>query len=79
VLKCHSFTVALKKILKVFFKMPRHLNPTQTARAIAKLGENVSLAAVARELHFSKTCICDMFKEALATKQAVRTPMNTVI
>jgi hypothetical protein len=29
----------------------------QTARAIAKLEENWSLAAVARELHCSKTCI----------------------
>jgi hypothetical protein len=29
----------------------------QTARAIAKLKENWSLAAVARELHCSKTCI----------------------
>jgi AraC-like DNA-binding protein len=34
--------------------MPRHLTPTQTARAIAKLEENWSLAAVARELHCSK-------------------------
>jgi hypothetical protein len=29
----------------------------QTARAIAKLEENWSLAAVERELHCSKTCI----------------------
>jgi hypothetical protein len=29
----------------------------QTARAIAKLKENFSLAAVAREIHCSKTCI----------------------
>jgi hypothetical protein len=29
----------------------------QTARVIAKLKENWSLAAVARELHCSKTCI----------------------
>jgi hypothetical protein len=29
----------------------------QTVRAIAKLKENWSLAAVARELHCSKTCI----------------------
>jgi transposase len=29
----------------------------QTARAIAKLKENWSFAAVARELHCSKTCI----------------------
>jgi hypothetical protein len=34
-----------------------HLTPIQTARAIAKLEENWSLAAVARELHCSKTCI----------------------
>jgi hypothetical protein len=34
-----------------------HLSPIQTARAIAKLEENWSLAAVARELHCSKTCI----------------------
>jgi hypothetical protein len=34
-----------------------HLTPMQTARAIAKLEENWSLAAVARELHCSKTCI----------------------
>jgi hypothetical protein len=36
-----------------------HLTPIQTARAIAKLfffKENWSLAAVARELHSSKTC-----------------------
>jgi hypothetical protein len=33
-----------------------HLTPMQTARAIAKLEENWSLAAVARELHCSKTC-----------------------
>jgi hypothetical protein len=34
-----------------------HLTPIQTARAIAKLEENWSLAAVASELHCSKTCI----------------------
>jgi hypothetical protein len=34
-----------------------HLTPIQTARAIAKLEENWSLAAVATELHCSKTCI----------------------
>jgi hypothetical protein len=34
-----------------------HLTPTQTAMAIAKLEENWSLAAVARELHCSKICI----------------------
>ncbi|CAH1371424.1 unnamed protein product [Tenebrio molitor] len=37
-----------------------HLTPIQTARAIAKLEENWSLAAVARELHCSKTCILNM-------------------
>jgi hypothetical protein len=34
-----------------------HLTPTQTAMAIAKLEENWSLAAMARELYCSKTCI----------------------
>jgi hypothetical protein len=34
-----------------------HLTPIQTARAIAKLEENWPLAAVARELHCSKTWI----------------------
>jgi transposase len=34
-----------------------HLTPIQTARAIAKLEENWSLAAVASELHCSKTWI----------------------
>jgi hypothetical protein len=34
-----------------------HLTAIQTARAIAKLEENWSLAAVARELHCSKTWI----------------------
>jgi hypothetical protein len=34
-----------------------HLTPIQTARAIAKLEENWSLASVARELHCNKTCI----------------------
>ncbi|CAH1382780.1 unnamed protein product [Tenebrio molitor] len=34
-----------------------HLTPMQTARAIAKLKENWSLAAVARELHCSRTYI----------------------
>jgi hypothetical protein len=34
-----------------------HLTPIQTARAIANLEENWSLAAVARELHCSKTYI----------------------
>jgi hypothetical protein len=34
-----------------------HLIPIQTARAIAKLKKNWSLASVARELHCNKTCI----------------------
>jgi hypothetical protein len=34
-----------------------HLTPIQTARAIAKLEENWSLASVAGELHWNKTCI----------------------
>jgi hypothetical protein len=34
-----------------------HLTLIQTARAFAKLEENWSLAAVARELHCSRTCI----------------------
>jgi hypothetical protein len=34
-----------------------HLTPIQTAKAIEKVEENWSLAAVARELHCSKTCI----------------------
>jgi hypothetical protein len=37
--------------------MPQHLTPVQTARAIAKLEENWSSAAVGRELHCNKTCI----------------------
>jgi hypothetical protein len=53
--------------------MPQHLIPIQTAKAIAKLEENWSLPAVAKELHCRKTC-----KEALAIKQAARTPMNPV-
>jgi hypothetical protein len=40
-------TLALKKLLKVFFSMPRYLTPIQTARA--KLEENWSLAAVAKD------------------------------
>jgi hypothetical protein len=32
-----------------------HLTPMETARAIAKLEENWSLAAVSRELYCSKT------------------------
>jgi hypothetical protein len=37
--------------------MPRHLSPIQAARPIAKLEENWSLAAIAAELHVSKSCI----------------------
>jgi hypothetical protein len=45
-----KFDTSVKKIIEtIFFKMP-HLTPIQTARAIAKLQENWSLAAVAREL-----------------------------
>jgi hypothetical protein len=54
-----------------------HLTPMQTAGAIAKLKENWSLAAVARELYCSKTCnlqlaTCNFntYKEGLARKQA---------
>jgi hypothetical protein len=43
----------------------------QTAKVIAKLEENWSLAAVARELHCSKTCSLHLqYKEGLARKQA---------
>jgi hypothetical protein len=55
-LKCQSLTLAIEKLMKQFFLMP-HLTQIQTARAIAKLEENWSLAAVARELHCSKICI----------------------
>jgi hypothetical protein len=54
-----KFDTSDKKFIEtIFFLMP-HLSPMQTARAIAKLEENWSLAAVARELHCSctKTCI----------------------
>jgi hypothetical protein len=37
--------------------MSRRIIPIQVARAIAKLEENWSLAAVAAELHVSKSCI----------------------
>jgi hypothetical protein len=37
--------------------MPRHFTPIQAARAIAKLEENLSLAAVEPELHVNKSCI----------------------
>jgi DNA invertase Pin-like site-specific DNA recombinase len=40
-----------------------HLTPIQTARAIAKLEENWSLAAVARELHCNKTWIKRRWQE----------------
>jgi hypothetical protein len=51
-----KFDTSVKKIIETIFLM-LHLTPIQTARAIAKLEENWSLAAVARELHCSKTCI----------------------
>jgi hypothetical protein len=47
-----------------------HLTSMQTAGAVAKLKENWSLAAVARELHCIKTCIFNTYKEGLARKQA---------
>jgi hypothetical protein len=68
-----KFDTSDKKIMKtIFFKMLHqpHLTPMQTAGAIAKLKENWSLAAVARELHCSKTCIFNAYKEGLARKQA---------
>jgi hypothetical protein len=37
--------------------MPRHLTPIQVARAIAKLEENWSFAAVAADLRVNKSCI----------------------
>jgi hypothetical protein len=37
--------------------MPRHLTPIQAAGTIAKLEENLSLAAVAPVVHVSKSCI----------------------
>jgi hypothetical protein len=63
--------IAKKKLLKLFFSMP-HLIPIQTARAIAKLEENWSLAAVARKLHCSKTSssLHLQYKKMLARKQA---------
>jgi dsRNA-specific ribonuclease len=48
--KMSKFDTSDKKFIEtIFLKMP-HLSPMQTARAIAKLEENWSLAAVAREL-----------------------------
>jgi hypothetical protein len=47
-----------------------HLTPMQTARAIAKLEKNWSLAAVARELHCSKTCIFN--KRGVGKKTGLR-------
>jgi hypothetical protein len=53
-----KFDTSDKKIIEtIFFFLMPHLTTIQTARAIAKLEENWSLAAVARELHCSKTCI----------------------
>jgi hypothetical protein len=51
-----------------------HLTPIQTARAIAKLEENRLLAAVARELHCSKTCIFSI--KGLGKKQACEANTN---
>jgi hypothetical protein len=49
-----KFDTSVKKIIEtIFFKMP-HLTPIQTARAIAELEENWSLASVAIELHCNK-------------------------
>jgi transposase len=42
---------------EIKINMPRYLTPIQAARATAKLEENWSLAAVAAELHVSKSCI----------------------
>jgi hypothetical protein len=51
-------TLAIKKLLKLFFlNATSATSHSNAARAIAKLKENWSLAAVARELHYSKTCI----------------------
>jgi hypothetical protein len=52
-----KFDTSDKKFIETIFFLMAHLSPMQTARAIAKLEENWSLAAVARELHCSKTCI----------------------
>jgi hypothetical protein len=50
-------TLAIKNLLKLFFLNATSLSDADRARAIAKLEENWSLTAVARELHCSKTCI----------------------
>jgi hypothetical protein len=57
--KMSKFDTSDKKFIEtIFFKCHiRHHSPMQTARASAKLEETWSLAAVARELHCSKTCI----------------------
>jgi hypothetical protein len=52
--------------------MPRHLTPIQTVGVIAKLEENWSLAAVASQLHWSKTCLHLQYKEALAPMQPLK-------
>jgi hypothetical protein len=53
-----QFDTRVKKMIEtIFFLMPRYLTPIQTPRAIPKQEENWSLAAVAKELHCSKTCI----------------------
>jgi hypothetical protein len=46
-----KFDTSDKKSIETIFFKCHHLTPIQTARAIAKLEENWSLAAVARELH----------------------------
>jgi hypothetical protein len=53
--KCHYLIDSFLKKLKTV--MSRRIIPIQVARAIAKLEENWSLAAVAAELHVSKSCI----------------------
>jgi hypothetical protein len=54
-----------------------HLTLIQTARAIAKLEENWSLAAVARELDRLQEDSHLQYKEALARKQASDANTNT--
>jgi hypothetical protein len=51
-----------------------HLTPIQTARAIAKLEENWSLAAVARELDCSKTRIFNI--KRLWQENRLETPIR---
>jgi hypothetical protein len=51
-----------------------HLSPIQTARANAKLEENWLLAAVARELYCSKTCIFNIKRDC--QKNRLERPMR---